>query len=136
MHQLLRVSVFLAFFLLEETMPAQNLQNLSLETAAALARTNKPALHKYALEEQINAARIAETRLRRGIKLSAAAEAQVNPFLPASIIPVGQFNLQNPNDETRAIRFGTWWQAAFGLTASVALIDATTGAQQIGRAHV
>lgn len=129
MHQLLRVSVFLAFFLLEETMPAQNLQNLSLETAAALARTNKPALHKYALEEQINAARIAETRLRRGIKLSAAAEAQVNPFLPASIIPVGQFNLQNPNDETRAIRFGTWWQAAFGLTASVALIDATTGAQ-------
>ena len=110
-------------------MPAQNLQHLSLEAAVALARANKPALRKYAVEEQINAARMAETRLRRGVKFSAAAEAQVNPFLPASIIPVGQFNLQNPTDETRAIRFGTWWQAAFGLTTSVALIDATTGAQ-------
>ncbi len=129
MNQILRIYVFAAFLINAVKIPAQELQNLSLETAAALARTNKPALRKYPVEEQINAARMAETRLRRGVKLGAAAEAQVNPFLPASIIPVGQFNLQNPNDETRAIRFGTWWQAAFGLTASVALIDATTGAQ-------
>ena len=109
--------------------PAQNLQNLSLDNAVALARENKPALRRYTVEEKINAARLAETRLQRGIKLSAAANAQVNPFLPTSLIPVGQFNLQNPTDETRPIRFGTWWQAGVGLTAGIRLIDPALSAQ-------
>lgn len=104
---------------------AQNLQNLTLDSALALARGNKPILKTYTAEEQIIASRLAETKLGRGVKLSATAEAQVNPFLPASVIPVGQFNLQNPTDETRTIRFGTWWQAAVGLTANVNLYDPT-----------
>lgn len=115
------------FFAAKNT--AQNLQNLTVENAIALARDNKPALRSYAVEEKINAARLAETRLRRGLKLSGTADAQVNPFLPASVIPVGQFNLQNPTDDTRAIRFGTWWQAGVGLTASLSLLDASINAQ-------
>lgn len=129
MYQALRVSIFAALFFSGEKIPAQNLQNLFLENAVALARENKPVLRGYAVEEKINAARVVETRLRRSIKLNASAEAQVNPFLPASVVPVGQFNLQNPTDETRAIRFGTWWQAGIGLTASLSLFDASINAQ-------
>jgi outer membrane protein len=122
------VVVAVSFFFAEKN-TAQNLQNLTVENAVALARDNKPALRSYAVEEKINAARLAETRLRRGLKLSGTADAQVNPFLPASVIPVGQFNLQNPTDDTRAIRFGTWWQAGVGLTASISLLDASINAQ-------
>lgn len=129
MNRILSVCAFAAVFMTAEKMPAQELQNLSLETAVTLARENTPTPLTYALEQQINTARLVDMRQRRGIKLSATADAQANPFLPASIIPVGQFNLQNPTGETRAIRFGTWWQASVGLTASVALIDAATGAQ-------
>ena len=82
---------------------AQNLQNLALDSAVALAKEHKPALRSYAVEDQITAARLAETKQDRGVKFSATADVQINPFLPASVIPVGQFNLQNPTDETRAI---------------------------------
>lgn len=108
---------------------AQNLQSLTLENAVALAHENNPALRTFAVEEQITNARLTETKLQRGIKLNAGADAQVNPFLPASFVPVGQFDLQNPTDETRAIRFGTWWQAALGVTASKTLFDASLNAQ-------
>lgn len=108
---------------------AQPLQHLSLDKAIALARENKPALRTFAIGEEINAARLAEMRLQRGVQLSAAADAQVNPFLPASVIPVGQFNLQNPTDETATVRFGTWWQASVGFTAGLPLYDAALKAQ-------
>lgn len=120
-------AAFFGVFLAQS--PAQNLQRLSLGEAVALTRENHPALRSFPVEEQLNTARLAEIRLRRGLKLQGNAEAQVNPFLPASIIPVGQFNLQNPTDETRAIRFGTWWQASIGLTARMDLIDASVKAQ-------
>jgi outer membrane protein TolC len=42
---------------------------------------------------------------------------------------VGQFNVQNPTDETRAIRFGTWWQATAGVTATKSLYDAGLNAR-------
>lgn len=124
-----RIFAFAVLLLASGITTAQDLQTLSLRTAVSLARENKAVAGVFAVEQQINAARLIDMRQRRGIKLGATADAQVNPFLPASIIPVGQFNLQNPTGETRAIRFGTWWQAAVGLTASVALLDATTGAQ-------
>lgn len=108
---------------------AQRPQQLSLEQAVALARENQPALRRYAVQEKIDRARLDETRLQRGLQLRGTADAQVNPFLPASVIPVGQFNLQNPTDETRAIRFGTWWQASVGLTANIRLIDPSLSAQ-------
>ena len=117
----------LIFFWLQS--PAQNLQNLSLDNAVVLAREKKPALRRYSVEEKINTARLAETRLQRGLKLSVGADARVNPFLPTSVIPVGQFNLQNPTDETRSIRFGTWWQAGAGLTAGISLIDPSLSAR-------
>lgn len=129
MNQILRPYAFVALLITAVKTPAQDLQNLSLETAVTLAMENKPALRVYTVQEKINEARLAEARLYRGVKLSAGIDAQANPFLPASIIPVGQFNLQNPTDETRAIRFGTWWQAAAGLTASLSLIDAAAGAR-------
>lgn len=129
MNQILRPYAFVALLITAVKTPAQDLQNLSLETAVTLAMENKPALRVYTVQEKINEARLAEARLYRGVKLSAGINAQANPFLPASIIPVGQFNLQNPTDETRAIRFGTWWQAAAGLTASLSLIDAAAGAR-------
>lgn len=113
----------MVFFFFPAKNAAQNLQNLALDSAVALAQEHKPALRTYAVEDRITAARLAELKQGRGVKLNATADVQINPFLPASVIPVGQFNLQNPTDETRAIRFGTWWQAAVGVSASISLYD-------------
>jgi outer membrane protein TolC len=77
----------------------------------------------------MNAAQVDKARLQKNLKLSGSLDMQANPFLPASVVPVGQFNVQNPTDETRAIRFGTWWQATAGVTATKSLYDAGLNAQ-------
>jgi outer membrane protein len=109
---------------------AQSLQNISIEAAVTLAKANKPALRTYAIDAQIAQAQVTETRLRRNLKVSGTADAQVTPFLPASVVPVGQFSPVNPTDETRTIRFGTWWQATVGVNATKTLYDATIRAQE------
>lgn len=108
---------------------AQSLTSLTWEQALSQAYNNQPALRNAALERQIAEARTAETRLQRQIKISGSAEALVSPLLPASVIPVGQFNVANPTDETVTVRFGTWWQSTFGLTASKPLYDAVANAE-------
>lgn len=108
---------------------AQDLGNLTLEQALKSALENQPSERAFRIENQINTAQADKTRLQKNLKLNGSLDMQANPFLPASVVPVGQFNVQNPTDETRAIRFGTWWQATAGITATKSLYDAGLNAQ-------
>jgi outer membrane protein TolC len=107
----------------------QDLSALTLEQALKSALENQPSERAFRIENQINAAQVDKARLQKNLKLSGSLDMQANPFLPASVVPVGQFNVQNPTDETRAIRFGTWWQATAGVTATKSLYDAGLNAQ-------
>lgn len=108
---------------------AQDLGNLTLEQALKSALENQPSERAFRIENQINAAQVDKALLQKNLKLNGNVDMQANPFLPASVVPVGQFNVQNPTDETRAIRFGTWWQATAGVTATKSLYDAGLNAQ-------
>lgn len=99
---------------------AQDLSALTLEQALKSALENQPSERAFRIENQMNAAQVDKARLQKNLKLNGSVDMQANPFLPASVVPVGQFNVQNPTDETRAIRFGTWWQATAGVTATKA----------------
>lgn len=108
---------------------AQDLSALTLEQALKSALENQPSERAFRIESQINAAQVDKARLQKNLKLNGNLDMQANPFLPASVVPVGQFNVQNPTDETRTIRFGTWWQATAGVTAAKSLYDAGLNAQ-------
>ena len=108
---------------------AQDLGNLTLEQALKSALENQPSERAFRIENQINTAQVDKALLQKNLKLNGNVDMQANPFLPASVVPVGQFNVQNPTDETRAIRFGTWWQANAGVTATKSLYDAGLNAQ-------
>ncbi|MFN5237190.1 MAG: hypothetical protein ACK5FV_08500, partial [Bacteroidota bacterium] len=95
---------------------AQDLSALTLEQALKSALENQPSERAFRIENQISTAQVDKARLQKNLKLNGNVDMQANPFLPASVVPVGQFNVQNPTDETRAIRFGTWWQATAGVT--------------------
>ncbi len=100
---------------------AQDLGNLTLEQALKSALENQPSERAFRIENQINTAQVDKALLQKNLKINGNVDMQANPFLPASVVPVGQFNVQNPTDETRAIRFGTWWQATAGVTATKSL---------------
>ncbi|MFN7266507.1 MAG: TolC family protein [Bacteroidota bacterium] len=108
---------------------AQDLSALTLEQALKSALENQPSERAFRIENQISTAQVDKARLQKNLKLNGNVDMQANPFLPASVVPVGQFNVQNPTDETRAIRFGTWWQATAGVTATKSLYDAGLNAQ-------
>lgn len=108
---------------------AQDLGNLTLEQALKSALENQPSERAFRIENQINTAQVDKALLQKNLKINGNVDMQANPFLPASVVPVGQFNVQNPTDETRAIRFGTWWQATAGVTATKSLYDAGLNAQ-------
>jgi len=120
---------FLTVFCLTGKLYAQDLNALTLEQALKSALENQPSERAFGIENQINAAQVDRARLQKNLKLNGSLDMQANPFLPASVVPVGQFNVQNPTDETRAIRFGTWWQATAGVTATKSLYDAGLNAR-------
>ncbi len=55
-------------------------------------------------------------------QISIAYDYRFNPIIPSQIVPVGQFN-PIPNNETRAIQFGTKWQQNIGLSLYQPLLD-------------
>jgi outer membrane protein TolC len=120
---------FLTVFCLTGKLYAQDLNALTLEQALKSALENQPSERAFGIENQINSAQVDRARLQKNLKLNGSLDMQANPFLPASVVPVGQFNVQNPTDETRAIRFGTWWQATAGVTATKSLYDAGLNAR-------
>ncbi len=123
------ICTLLTVFTVTVGMNAQDLSALTLEQALKSALENQPSERAFRIESQINAAQADKTRLQKNLKLNGNLDMQANPFLPASVVPVGQFNVQNPTDETRAIRFGTWWQATAGVTAIKSLYDAGLNAR-------
>lgn len=82
-------STLLSAFCVVGLLKGQNVQNLSLQSAVALALENKPALKSLDLDAQISTARVAEIKLKKQLQVSGRADIQINPLLPASVIPIG-----------------------------------------------
>ncbi|MEI6408489.1 MAG: TolC family protein [Bacteroidota bacterium] len=122
-------STLLSALCLVGVLKGQSLQNLSLSSAVRIALENKPALKTLDLDAQISAARVAEIKLKKQTQVSGKVDVQVNPLLPASVIPVGAFNPSAPSDATATVRFGTLWQNTVGLNASQTLYDPSISAQ-------
>jgi outer membrane protein TolC len=122
-------STLLSAFCVVGLLKGQNVQNLSLQSAVALALENKPALKSLDLDAQISTARVAEIKLKKQLQVSGRADIQINPLLPASVIPIGAFNPTAPSDATTTVRFGTLWQNTVGLNASQTLYDPSISAQ-------
>lgn len=102
---------------------SQSLVTLSLEEAIALAFKNKPSIKIASLDATIAKQKLAESKRKYITDVSSEVVVQYNPTIATNIIPTGQFNTQNPTDETRAIQFGQPWSNTAGIKAKQVLFD-------------
>lgn len=83
----------------------------------------KPAIRAEQFRTQEAALSTQEIRAKWWPEISVAYNYRYTPIIPTTLIPVGQFNLDNPTDVVRGIRMGSKWQQNGGLLLSQPLID-------------
>ncbi len=101
----------------------QSTISLSLDEAITLAIKNKPSIKIASLDATIAKQKLAESKRKYITDVSSEFVVQYNPTIATNIIPIGQFNTQNPTDETRAIQFGQPWSNTAGIKAKQVLFD-------------
>lgn len=94
---------------------AQDLSRLGPEEAVKWALERNLSLQAFSSEADIIQAQAAEVLIDRQPQISARADVQFNPILPASVIPIGEFIPGIPSEATSTVRFGTLWQNAAGI---------------------
>jgi outer membrane protein TolC len=103
---------------------SQSTIQLSLEEAIQYTIKNKPAVKIAALDATIASEKLQESKRRYITDVTSDFTIQYNPTIQTSIIPIGQFNVQNPTSETRAVQFGQPWSNSAGVKAKQILFDA------------
>jgi outer membrane protein len=103
---------------------SQSTIQLSLEEAIQYAIKNKPAVKIAALDATIASEKLQESKRRYITDVTSDFTIQYNPTIQTSIIPIGQFNVQNPTSETGAVQFGQPWSNSAGVKAKQILFNA------------
>ncbi len=101
----------------------QSTINLSLEEAIQYAIKNKPSAKIAVLDVTIAREKLQESKRRYITDVTSDFTIQYNPTIQTSIIPIGQFNAQNPTNETRAVQFGQPWSNSAGIRAKQTIFD-------------
>lgn len=101
----------------------QSTINLSLEEAIEYSIKNKPSAKIAALDVAIASEKLQESKRRYITDVTSDFTIQYNPTIQTSIIPIGQFNAQNPTNETRAVQFGQPWSNSAGIRAKQTIFD-------------
>jgi outer membrane protein TolC len=102
---------------------SQTTIKISLGEAVELALKNKPSLKRAALDGTIAIQNLEESKRKYIPDITSEFTVQYNPIIPTSIIPIGQFNPQNPTLDTRAVKFGLPWSNTAGINARQAIFD-------------
>lgn len=104
-------------------------ENLSLKDAIQLALKNRLSIQRTMIDESIAAQSVEESKRKLYLDINLEATLQYNPIIPTSIIPIGQFNTNNPTNETRPIQFGQPWSNSVGIGAKLPLYDAAVNSE-------
>lgn len=101
----------------------QSQVQVSLKEAVELALKNKPSLKRASLDGSIARQSLEQSKRKYIPEITSEIAIQYNPIIPTSIIPIGQFNPQNPTLDTRAVKFGLPWSNTAGITARQVIFD-------------
>lgn len=101
----------------------QSTIQLSLEDAIQYAIKNKPGAKIASLDVAIATEKLEESKRRYITDVTSDFTVQYNPTIQTSIIPIGQFNVQSPTNETRAVQFGQPWSNSAGVRAKQIIFD-------------
>lgn len=110
--------------LLVTALPAQP-RLITLRECLDTARIRKPELRSAEYDIEIARSRTRGEQGTLGPRITIGYDLDYHAIIPAQVLPTGQF-LPVPTDEQRAVRFGTPWQQAAGLTAYQPLLDYLT----------
>ncbi len=97
-------------------------QSISLKECIESGLVNKANIQSSKIETIIANLKSIETKSKFLPQLNIAYDYRYNPVIPSQIVPIGQFSTM-PNDEKRAIQFGTRWQQNAGVTIYQPLVD-------------
>lgn len=98
-------------------------QPLSLDEAVCRSLAHKPSLQVLRLQTRQQQLSEKEAQARWWPEISFAYDYRYNPVVATTIIPIGQFDINNPTNTVRGIKMGTKWQQNGGFTISQPLID-------------
>ena len=96
---------------------------LTLDEAVRKAIRHKPSLEVLRLQTQQEELSRKEIKARWWPEISLSYDYRYNPIVATTIIPIGQFDVNNPTNAVRGIRMGTKWQQNGGITLSQPLLD-------------
>ncbi|MEG1585907.1 MAG: TolC family protein, partial [Bacteroidales bacterium] len=115
---------YLLILLLSAISPFLSSQTkLSLDEAIRASIRHKPSLEILRLQEKQENLSLQEIKARWWPEISLSYNYRYNPVVATSILPIGQFDINNPTNEVRGIKMGTKWQQNGGLSISQPLID-------------
>ena len=97
--------------------------SLTFDQAIATAIQNNPELKIKDLDRLIAGEQYNESRLRMVPQIYGRYDIQRNLIIPSTLVPLGMFNPELPQDELTPIKFGTNWVSIAGLFASVKIFD-------------
>ena len=97
--------------------------SLTFDQAIATAIQNNPELKIKDLDRLIAEEQYNESRLRMVPQIYGRYDIQRNLIIPSTLVPLGMFNPELPEDELTPIKFGTNWLSIAGLFASVKIFD-------------
>lgn len=100
---------------------------LRLHEAVGRAVTHKPSLQVLRLQTRQQQLSVKEAQARWWPDISLAYDYRYNPVVATTVIPIGQFDINNPTNTVRGIKMGTKWQQNAGLTLSQPLINWAIG---------
>jgi outer membrane protein len=97
-------------------------QSIQLQECIAAAINNRATIQSAKTELMIANLQKSEALSRYIPQVSINYEYRYNPIIQSQVVPVGQFK-PTPDNETRAIQFGTNWQQNIGLNVTQPILD-------------
>ncbi|MEG1903565.1 MAG: TolC family protein [Bacteroidales bacterium] len=96
---------------------------LKLDEAVRRSIAHKPSLQVLRLQSNQQQLSVREAKANWWPEISFAYDYRYNPVVATTVIPIGQFDINNPTNVVRGIKMGTKWQQNTGITLSQTLID-------------
>ncbi|MEG1617295.1 MAG: TolC family protein [Bacteroidales bacterium] len=102
---------------------AQKESVLTLEMCIERALLNRKSIEAARVRVQEQNLSMREIKARWLPEISLSYDYRFNPIIATTLIPIGQFDINNPTNTVRGIRMGSKWQQNGGMTLSQPLID-------------